>query len=40
MLWSVAGRFGRQGIWEMSVSELKFWYRGHVAMSKQEMGET
>jgi len=36
MIWAGGARFGREGIWEMRLRELRFWYRGHEAMSKEE----
>jgi len=35
MLWAVAGRFHLDGH-GMKISKLRFWYDGHVAMSKEE----
>jgi len=36
MIWAVAARFGREGIWAMTLSELRYWYRGHEAMWAEE----
>jgi hypothetical protein len=35
MLWAVGQRFGFDGH-TMEISRLRFWYRGHVMMSKEE----
>jgi hypothetical protein len=35
MVWSVAGRFGFNGL-VMPLSELIFWYKGHIALSEEE----
>ena len=38
MVWAVGARFGREGIWQMPLSELRFWYRGHLAIYAEETG--
>lgn len=36
MIWSVAARFGRAGIWEMRLSDLGYWYNGHLEIAREE----
>jgi len=38
MLWAVAARFGfpESELWAMPISRLRFWYKGHAYMVKEE----